>query len=162
MASEYALPPNAFLEPDNPLSVFPQVKKPQILDFRCHKIAGGGQAAIGVTRKHLPTATKKSKYSTIVKTAEQIAAEEAEADANVVTVGMDDEADEPVTVKSEKATKDTMMELAALTEKLSLDKQQKKKRGGKKADDDMMDVDGGDAKVPKIQIKSKAISKKKD
>ena len=117
-----------------------------------------------MTRKHLPTATKKSKYATIVKTAEQIAAEEAEADANVVTVGMEDDADEPVIVKSEKATKDTMMELAALTEKLSLDKQQKKnKRRAKKADDsDMMEVDGGDAKVPKIQIKSKPIQKKKD
>ena len=28
MKTEYALPPNAYLEPDNPLAVFPQVKKP--------------------------------------------------------------------------------------------------------------------------------------
>lgn len=58
MAAEYSLPANAYLEPDNPLAVFPQVKKPQILDFRCHKMAGGGQAAIGVFRKHLSANAK--------------------------------------------------------------------------------------------------------
>ena len=76
MAAEYSLPANAYLEPDNPLAVFPQVKKPQILDFRCHKMAGGGQAAIGVFRKHLSANSKKSKYAPVIKTAEEIEAEE--------------------------------------------------------------------------------------
>ena len=76
MASEYTMPANAYLEPDNPLAIFPQVKKPTILDFRCHKMAGGAQAAIGVFRKHIGNA-KQSKYATIVRTAEDIENEEA-------------------------------------------------------------------------------------
>ena len=59
---------------------------------------------------------------------------------------MDD--DEPIVVKSEKATKESMMELAAMTEKLSLEKQMKKRRKSKKDDADMMDSDA--AKAPKI------------
>ena len=73
---------------------------------------------------------------------------------------MEDEADEPIIVKSEKATKESMMELTAMAEKLSLEKQNKRKRKSKKEDADMMDVDA--AKAPKIQIRSKAIQKKKD
>ena len=77
MQSEYSLPTNAFLEPDNPLAVFPQVKKPNILDFRCHKMATGAQAAIGVFRKMNNPNAKQSKYATIVQTAEELANEEA-------------------------------------------------------------------------------------
>ena len=102
--------------------------------------------------------SKKSKYVTQVRTAEQIAKEEAEAAQ--VTVNMEDEADEPIIVKSEKATKESMMELTAMAEKLSLEKQNKRKRKSKKDDADMTDVDA--AKAPKIQIRSKAIQKKKD
>ena len=60
----------------NRTSRLPQVKKPTILDFRCHKMAGGAQAAIGVFRKHIGNA-KQSKYATIVRTAEDIENEEA-------------------------------------------------------------------------------------
>ena len=58
MENEYALPPNAFLEPNNPLAVFPQVKKPQIIDLRNNKIEGGGLVAIGALRKHLSKTAK--------------------------------------------------------------------------------------------------------
>ena len=110
MESEYSLPPNAFLEPNNPLAVFPQVMKPDILDFRSNKIATGSQAAIGVFRKHLSKNpnVKHSKYEAKVKTAEMLAAEPV--------VEMEDET--PVAVKSTKTTKETMDELAAMTEKL--------------------------------------------
>ena len=76
MQSEYTLPPNAYLEPNNPLAVFPQVKKPDILDFRNDKIANGSIAAIGTNRKHLSNNTKKSKYATVVKTTAMLEAEQ--------------------------------------------------------------------------------------
>ena len=159
MQNEYSMPANAYLEPDNPLAVFPQVKKPQILDFRCNKIAGGAQAAIGVSRKDLSANTKKSKYATVVITAEQEAAQEEEKRAALTGIEEDmEDAEQPVVVTSERATHEAMAELAAMTEKMTLDKKNKRKtRRG--AGSDMMDVDDGD--VPKIQIKSKAIKKTK-
>ena len=140
MANEYTMPINAYLEPDNPLAVFPQVKKPQILDFRCHKIALGAQACIGTFRKHLGN-SKKSKYVTIVKSREQLDAEEAGLEA-----AMDEGADaaEATVVKSEPATKETMDELAKMTEQMTLEKKNRR-RSAKKADADM---DGG----PQIKI----------
>ena len=151
MASEYALPVNAFLEPDNPCAVFPQVKKPDIVDMRSHKIRGGAQCAVGTFRKHLTPNSKKSKYATQVRTPEQIAADEMAAAGGVMT---DESAIkvEPVEVKSEKVTQKVMAELAAMTEKMTLDK---KSRKSKKSAGDDADMD--DAKVPKI--KSKAITK---
>ena len=69
-----------------------------------------------------------------------------------------EDAEQPVVVTSELATHEAMAELAAMTEKMTLDKKNKRKtRRG--AGSDMMDVDDGD--VPKIQIKSKAIKKTK-
>ena len=99
MKSEYSLPVNAYLEPDNPLAVFPQVKKPDILDFRCHKIQGGAVAAIGSTRKLPGTNRKLAKYETVIKTREEIDAEEAEQTTNM------EEEDAAVVIKSELATK---------------------------------------------------------
>ena len=157
MQNEYSLPVNAYLEPDNPLAVFPQVKKPQILDFRCNKIAGGAQAAIGVNRKHLSENTKKSKYAAVVVTAEQEAEEEEKRAAALNSTEQDMEDAEPVVMKSELATKEAMEELAAMTEKMTIDKKSKRKTRRGAADSDMMDVDD----VPKIQIKSKAIKKTK-
>ena len=46
-----ALPPNAFLEPDNPEAVIPKIAKPNIQDYRSHKIEMGGYAAVGTFRK---------------------------------------------------------------------------------------------------------------
>ena len=146
MQNEYSLPVNAYLEPDNPLAVFPQVKKPQILDFRCNKIAGGAQAAIGVNRKHLSENTKKSKYATVVITAEQEAEEEEKRAAALNNTEQDMEDAEPVVMKSEPATKEAMDELAAMTEKMTIDKKNKRKTRRGAADSDMMDVDD----VPKI------------
>jgi hypothetical protein len=70
---------NAFVEPHNPAAVFPQIAKPDILDFRSHKMAKGGYAATNVFRKHLSDKSIKSKYTSIVKTAEELAAEQAAA-----------------------------------------------------------------------------------
>ena len=80
---EYNLPPNAFLEPDNPLAVFPQIKKPEIIDMRSHKIAGGAQAAIGVFRKHLSKNYKPSKYDAVIETAAMLEEKEAQAAAKM-------------------------------------------------------------------------------
>ena len=98
-----------------------------------------------------PSNSKKSKYATQVRTPEQIAADEMAAAGGVMT---DESAIkvEPVEVKSEKVTQKVMAELAAMTEKMTLDK---KSRKSKKSAGDDADMD--DAKVPKI--KSKAITK---
>ena len=148
MASEYTLPVNAYLEPDNPLAVFPQVKKPDILDFRCHKMAGGAQAAIGVFRKHLAIGhhgnIKHSKYDAVVKTTEMLEKEEAGAAAAAIVET------EMMQVESAKATKESMADLAALTEQMTLDKKDKirarKAKGSKAGGDVEMDGDS----VPKI------------
>ena len=42
------------------------------MDFRSHKMPKGGYAAIGVFRKHLSENSIKTKYPTIVRTAEEI------------------------------------------------------------------------------------------
>lgn len=61
---------NAFVEPNNPDAQFPQIAKPDIMDFRSHKMAKGGYAATNVFRKHLSETAQKSKYVGVVKTAE--------------------------------------------------------------------------------------------
>ena len=76
LRSDFQRKPNAFVEPDNPEAHFPQIAKPDIHDFRSHKMANGGLAAIGVFRKHRSANAEKTKYPTIVRTAEQIAEEE--------------------------------------------------------------------------------------
>ncbi len=76
--SDYQRKPNAFVEPNNPSAIFPQIAKPDIHDFRSHKMVNGGLAAIGVFRKHRSENAVKTKYPTIVRTAEEIEAEEAE------------------------------------------------------------------------------------
>ena len=63
---DLSLPPNAYLEPNNPTAVFPQWDRPDILDFRSNKIAGGGLTVVGTFRKHLSANSKKSKYQTVV------------------------------------------------------------------------------------------------
>ena len=150
MQGEHALPPNAYLEPNNPLAVFPQVKKPDIIDFRCHKIANGAYAAKNTFRKMLSKNAKKSKYEAVIVTAEEEAAMEA-AKAEEMEIEQ-----ENMKFESAKATREEMEELAALTEKMSIEKAEKKKRVRSKKSDGM-DIDDGNKSVPKIQIKSKAI-----
>ena len=70
-----ALPPNAFVEPNNPEAVFPQHAKPHIIDFRSHKMAGSGLASKGTFKRMLSSNSKKSKYQTILKTPEEVEAE---------------------------------------------------------------------------------------
>ena len=70
------LAPNAYVEPKNPNAVFPQNKKPHILDFRAHKMAGSGFASIGNFRKMMSANSIKSKYADIIVTKEQMDAEE--------------------------------------------------------------------------------------
>ena len=149
MKDDFALKPNAFLHPDNPNAEFPQVRKPDILDFRSHKMEKGGLCAIGVFRKHLSKNAKKSRWETVVKTRAELDAEEKGE-----TTATEMEAEEtPMQAVSQKVTKETMDELMAMTEKMALEKKRKK---SKKADADM-DVDS----APKVSIKSKAISKRK-
>ena len=151
MASEYSLPVNAFLEPDNPCAIFPQVKKPDIVDMRAHKIKGGSSCAIGAFRRAFSDNAKKSKYATVVRTAAQIEQEEMMAAQG----GMIEEEDEkPQEFKSEKVTTEIMNELAAMTEKMTIEKKSRKSRRTAGGDAEMEDV-----KAPKI--KSKAITKTK-
>ena len=75
MAADHAPKPNAFVHPNNPSSVFPQIKKPDIIDLRISRIKNGGLVAAGTFRKHLSATAKQSKYPTIVKTAEMLARE---------------------------------------------------------------------------------------
>jgi hypothetical protein len=68
LRSDFQRKPNAFVEPENPDALFPQIAKPDILDFRSHKMTNGGFAAIGVFRKHRSEKSIKTKYPTIVRT----------------------------------------------------------------------------------------------
>ena len=72
MAADHAPKPNAFLHPDNPDAVFPQIKKPNIIDLRLHMIKNGGLAASGVFRKHLNKNTKQSPYSIVNQPIEEM------------------------------------------------------------------------------------------
>lgn len=66
MKADHALPPNAFLHPNNPFAVFPQTAKPEFMDFRINKMKNGGLVAIGNFRKVISKNAKQSKYATIV------------------------------------------------------------------------------------------------
>mmetsp|Transcript_34402 Transcript_34402/g.33607 ORF Transcript_34402/g.33607 Transcript_34402/m.33607 type:complete len:95 (+) Transcript_34402:7-291(+) len=51
LRKDHEMPANAFVNPKNPDAVFPQFKKPDILDFRSHKLAEGGYTAQNNFRK---------------------------------------------------------------------------------------------------------------
>jgi hypothetical protein len=76
MAADHAPKPNAFLHPNNPQAVFPQIKKPEIIDLRVSRMKNGGLVAVGTFRKHFSKNGQRSKYATIVKTPAELAAEE--------------------------------------------------------------------------------------
>ena len=61
---DLCLPPNAYMEPDNPNAVFPQWDRPDILDFRSNKIAGGGSTVVGTFRKVNNPKRKQTKWAT--------------------------------------------------------------------------------------------------
>lgn len=78
MAADHAPKPNAFVHPNNPLSVFPQIKKPDIIDLRINRIKDGGLVAHGTFRKHFSKNTEKSPYATVVKSNDEDDDEELE------------------------------------------------------------------------------------
>ena len=51
-----------------------------IPDFRVHKMENGGLTAVGVFRKHISANAQHSKYSAIIKSREEVDAEEAQAE----------------------------------------------------------------------------------
>ena len=65
---DLCLPPNAFVDPNNPAAVFPQHAKPDIIDFRSNKIAEGSSTVVGAFRH----GKRKSKFATIVKLPEEL------------------------------------------------------------------------------------------
>ena len=76
MVSEFNLKKNAFLHPNDPDAVIPQFAKPDILDFRSHKMIGGGLTGANNFRKMYSANAKKSKYAAVIRTPEMIAADE--------------------------------------------------------------------------------------
>ena len=58
---KFHMKPNAFVQPNNPKAIFPQVTKPNIVDFRSHKMIGGGLTSANNFRKMYSTKAKKSK-----------------------------------------------------------------------------------------------------
>ena len=78
IVKDIALGPNAFVEPNNPLAVFPQHAKPHIIDFRSHKMAQCGFASRFNFRKTMSNRAKEPKYKTTVTTIEEIEASAAQ------------------------------------------------------------------------------------
>ena len=85
-------------------------------------MANGGLAAIGVFRKHTSANAQKTKYPTIVRTAEQIEAEENEA-ANVMVVDSSSSDEEEVPAKKQKNY--TIDDIMTLDKSLQITKKQK-------------------------------------
>ena len=129
MRNDHERPPNAFLEPNNPLAVFPQVKKPDIIDYRSHKMRLGGYAAVGMFRKIDNPNAKQSKYATIVKTTEMLeqemlARELAEAEKMDVEVSETKKTEEKPSKPREITAKD-IEEMQDMTMALSIGKKKK-------------------------------------
>ena len=69
-------PPNAFLHPTNPDAVFPQHKKPHMVDFRMDRMALGGFTSRGLSHKEMSVRAIKSKYKTSFRSDEMIKEDE--------------------------------------------------------------------------------------
>ena len=127
LKSDFQRKPNAFVEPGNPEAIFPQIAKPDIHDFRSHKMINGGLAAIGVFRKHRSANAIQTKYPTIVRTAEEIEADELAADNNMVV----DEASSSSESEEEKKPANkkknyTIDDIMSMDKSLQITKKQKK------------------------------------
>lgn len=115
-------PPNAFVHPDNPVATFPQIAKPDIMDFRSHKMGKvGGLACINTFRKIHSENAKKSKYAHIVKTKEELEKEAAEKDNEMQSESSEEE-EEVQVAKSKNYTVDDIMSLG---NKLNISKKKK-------------------------------------
>jgi hypothetical protein len=152
MKQEYALPTNAFLEPNNPNAVFPQKNKAVIRDFRSHKMENGGLTATNVFRKDVQENAKKSKYATTVVTAAELESGEKKSllGSYVLTQQTrlpkrDEESEEEMEVEQSI----TVDELTNMASKMKIAKKKSKKSDG--ANVEMLQ--------PKIEIKSKGIKK---
>lgn len=119
---------NAFVHPTNPQSVFPQIAKPDILDFRSHKMERGGYAASHTFRRHCTPGSVKSKYVSVVRTAEEIEADEA-AEATKDQDFEDVEEVEEAAVQAVSAKKSkknyTIDDIMQIDSKLSISKKKK-------------------------------------
>ena len=129
---DLCLPPNAYMEPDNPNAVFPQWDRPDILDFRSNKIAGGGLTVVGTFRKVNNPKRKQSKYNAVVKSREELDAEEAAAaEAKVVAEKEAANKPEPMEVEKIAPVKElkpvNMDDLTAQTASLKIARKGKKK-----------------------------------
>jgi hypothetical protein len=96
---------NAFVEPSNPSAIFPQIAKPNIMDFRSHKMAKGGWTGVNNFRKIYSENSKKSKYASIVKTKEELELEEQDKLHNVDMQDDSDESEEEQEVQVAKSAK---------------------------------------------------------
>lgn len=79
------------MEPTNPSAIFPQIAKPNIMDFRSHKMAKGGWTGMHNFRKIHSEKSKKSKYASVVKTEEDLEKDEQDRLNNA---NMEDESSE--------------------------------------------------------------------
>ncbi len=84
-------------------------------------MANGGLAAIGVFRKHLSDKTTKTKYPTIVRTAEMIAEVEAE-EKNKMTI---EDLAPQVAVSAKKPKNYTIDDIMTLDKSLTINKKKK-------------------------------------
>merc|ERR1712160_194411 len=106
--------------------------KPDIVDFRSHKMIGGGLTGRNNARKMYSAGRKKSKYSSVCVGPEEMEAEDIAA---------------AIAKKAKEAAKPEM-DVAELTDKLRITRSRKAK-----AEEDSV--------MPSISIKSKSIKKKK-
>lgn len=138
------------MEPSNPSAVFPQIAKPDIMDFRSHKMERGGYAATNTFRKHLSDKTIKSPYVSIVKTAEDLAAEAEEA-AQKMDSDFEDVEEEKVVQKSKKTTYTVDDIVGGMDKSLKISKNKK----NKKSEDVTMAAASSDSKTIKKNDKYK-------
>ena len=144
-----SLPPNAFVDPENPNAVFPQHARPKIIDFRSHKMAGSGFSSRGAYSEMLTSNSIKSKYATIVQTPEEVEAErvQKELEENLrkeAAQNMDESDDEIDMGALRKAKQYTVDDIT-----MGLEKQMKIQKKKKKTKGEDMDM----------QVDSKAIKK---
>ena len=109
LRADYELPPNAYIDPTVPGSVFPQIAKPDIVAFRSHKMELGGWTAVHNFRKIDNPNAKKSKFEHIVKSAEDIVRESKEGEEKKVVAMEEDSADDEGSIDLNELAKNSKM-----------------------------------------------------
>ena len=156
LKEDYALKPNAYVEPNNPKAVFPQHPKPHILDFRAYKMPGAGFAGRFNFRKLNNPKAIQSKYVSVVKTRAELDAEEKQQE-------LDQELEEERQKQAELDQEDEE-DFSAIKKAYTVDditmgmdsqlKLTKKKKKSKTADAEMMEA----TKTIKKEVKNSKIS----